>query len=681
MRTYQCKMRLINVEVAAPRGLSRERDLVLVAIEEANQTFKDADLAVRLRLATADPEIIIGIFWWQFSIEAQELIQRGLHEWREHDKPYTIVFFNQKPYAPTTSQETQEWSRVLDLRRELSERGLAEAYLGDEDFVRKVGARLKCLARQIVINSGVVDFGVVASQSTTVPQVIPDAFTCTVMSTMPSIRAEGYTELLGEIGLMFSGGTPVSQGGSVHSLRLELFLNTVVTNRIDETGLSDAVLVRNDGFAGTREMRGRVYGNCITFDKVTVEAPGTDHTLSFSIRNIRANASVLSGGEAQPKVLGVLKVSPESTVTVTSSVQDLALIQPTLEFAVVKPEGVATGRKISDVFVQSFSADGETLGFLRFTGLQPFAFMPRAAESDGHDAEDSTGTRLKVEMHNLPTGVRVFVSVANCGHTEKARLITSELDVYRERPATDIFDEIPVAEVAIENGYANAVWEVIASDRRAGEVLDFAAFLSYDAHPEVNAPLPCCVAISGSFAPTPSDFRMSRWFGADIALPIPRFIGSREPATRWFLVEIQWTSLLFPFVCSQQGTDTHMVVSNVSADPMGMAPQAGAINLYFYGENAPDIVYTCAVPAGRVYVTRASLVAPGFIGYVIARCAFSPARGFAILTGCGFSSAATSYLAEVIDVGDNKRQRVQSPISIRRVSTLEVDSIAEDIGD
>jgi hypothetical protein len=124
-----------------------------------------------------------------------------------------------------------------------------------------------------------------------------------------------------------------------------------------------------------------------------------------------------------------------------------------------------------------------------------------------------------------------------------------------------------------------------------------------------------------------------------------------------------------------------MVVSNVSADPMGMAPQAGAINLYFYGENAPDIVYTCAVPAGRVYVTRASLVAPGFIGYVIARCAFSPARGFAILTGCGFSSAATSYLAEVIDVGDNKRLRVQSPISIRRVSTLEVDSIAEDIGD
>ena len=472
------------------------------------------------------------------------------------------------------------------------------------------------------------------------------------------------------------------QGGSVHSLRLELFLNTLVTNRIDETGLSDAVLVRNNGFAGTREMRGRVNGTRLTFDKVTVEAPGADHTLSFSVRNIRANASVLSGGEGPPPiVLGLLKVSPESIVTVTASVQDLGLVQPTLKFEVVKPGGVATGRKISDVFVQSFSADGETLGFLRFTSLQPLAFMPRAAESKGCDAESCAGTRLKVEMYNLPAGVRVFVSVANSGDHEKARLVTSELDVYRERRVTNVFDEISVAEVAIENGCANAVWEVIASDRRANEVLDFAAFLSYDAHPEANMPLPGCATIAGSFAPTPSDFPMSRGTHADIALPIPRFIGSCEPAMRWFAVEIQWTSLLFPFVCSQEGADTAMIVSNVSADPLGTAPQAGAIMLYFYGENAPVTYHTCSVPAGQVHSTLTSLGAPGFLGYVIARCAFSPARGFAIITGLDTSSAATSYLAEVIDVGDNKVQRVQSPISMRGVSMLEVDSTAEELGD
>src|SRR5260370_36275231 len=202
--------------------------------------------------------------------------------------------------------------------------------------------------------------------------------------------------------------------------------------------------------------------------------------------------------------------------------------------------------------------------------------MPRAAESNSDDGDGCRGTRLKVEMYNLPAGVRVFVSVANRGDYERARLVTSELDAYRERRATNTFDDIPVAEVAIENGSANAVWEVIASDLCANEVLDFAAFLTYDAHPEANVPLPGCSFIAVSFAPT------TPALGADTALPIPRFATSCEPAMRWFAVEIQWTSLLFPYVSNQQGFDTGIAVSNVSAGPLGTAPQAGAIKLYFY---------------------------------------------------------------------------------------------------
>jgi len=429
-------------------------------------------------------------------------------------------------------------------------------------------------------------------------------------------------------------------------------------------------------------MRGRVSGNRLTFDKVLVEAPGADATLGFAIRNIRANASFLSGGAGPSgNVLGFLKVSPESTVKVTSSVQDLALVQRALKFAVVKPEGVTTRRKISDVFVQSFSAHGDTLGFLRFTSLQPFAFMPRAAESIGDAAEGCEGTRLKVEMYNVPAGVRIFVSIANCGDNEKARLVTSELDDYRERRATDIFDEIPVAEVPINNGSANAVWEVIASDLRSNELLDFAAFLKYDAHPEANMPAAGCALIAGTFAPTAPAFPVSRGIVADIELPIPRFVSSYEPAMRWFAVEVQATSLLFPVVSSQQGFDTSMIISNVSADPRGRAPQAGAITLYFYGENAPGICHSGVVPAGQVLSILASQVAPGFLGYVIARCAFSPARGFAIISDLGMRNVATGYLAEVIDVGDNRVQGVQSPIRVRRVSTLEVDPGPEEFGD
>jgi len=82
-----------------------------------------------------------------------------------------------------------------------------------------------------------------------------------------------------------------------------------------------------------------------------------------------------------------------------------------------------------------------------------------------------------------------------------------------------------------------------------------------------------------------------------------------------------------------------------------------------------------------VYSTLASVVAPGFLGYVIARCAFSPARGFAMMSELGICNFATGYLAEVIDVGDNRVERAQPPTSRRRVSTLEVDSGPGEVGD
>jgi hypothetical protein len=669
-------MRWINVEVAAPQDVSRERELVLVAIEEANQLFREADLDIHLRRATTDPEIVIGIFWWQFSTEAQDLILRGLDQWREHSKPFTIVFFNRKPYAPTESRQTLECSKVLDLQHYLSELGLAEAFVDDDDFVRKVGASLKRLARQIAIDNGIVEFRAVDSPSLSTPRVIPDAFTCSVLSTMRTVRAEGLTELVGEIGLIFSGGTPVSRGGSIHSLKVELYLNTRVTNRIDDTGLCDAVLVRNDRFAGNTEIPGRVYANLLTFDKVTVEAPGANDTLSFSIRNIRVNAWPLSmGADPNAKVLGHIKVSPESIVTVNSSVQDLALVRPALKFSVVKPNGPATGRKISDVFIQSLSADGEALGFLRFASLQDSAFMPRASERTENDVEASTGTRLKAVMNNIPAGVRILVSIANYGGAEKARLLTAELGPYREQRASNVLDGIPVAEMTIDNGSASAVWEVIASDLHAGEVLDFAAFLKYDAHPEANVPAPGLTTVVGSLAPAPPSFLMGRGAGACFELPIPRFAASNEPATRWFVVEPQRTSLLFPVVSNQEGLDTSITISNVSADPLDTPPQRGNARLYFYGANAPDACDTGSIAAGQLHSLQVSQVAPGFHGYVIARCAFAPARGFAIISGLGNHNFVISYLAEIIDVGENKTQLVQAPARTRQVSTLEVDSI------
>jgi hypothetical protein len=52
-----------------------------------------------------------------------------------------------------------------------------------------------------------------------------------------------------------------------------------------------------------------------------------------------------------------------------------------------------------------------------------------------------------------------------------------------------------------------------------------------------------------------------------------------------------------------------------------------------------------------------------------------------MISRLGMSNVATGYLAEVIDVGDNRVERVQSPINMRKVSTLDVDPTPEDLGD
>jgi hypothetical protein len=109
------------------------------------------------------------------------------------------------------------------------------------------------------------------------------------------------------------------------------------------------------------------------------------------------------------------------------------------------------------------------------------------------------------------------------------------------------------------------------------------------------------------------------------------------------------TWLLFPYVRSFHGWDTGLVISNISLDPIGTAPQAGGVRLYFYGLNAPDPQVVTVIAAGTVFTTTCSIIAPNFTGYVIAQCYFHPARGIAFtMRGDGVDSAP--YMAEILQV-------------------------------
>ena len=84
--------------------------------------------------------------------------------------------------------------------------------------------------------------------------------------------------------------------------------------------------------------------------------------------------------------------------------------------------------------------------------------------------------------------------------------------------------------------------------------------------------------------------------------------------------------------------ETEITISNTSQDGLGSTPQTGSCTLNFYGSFAPPQQVTSPIPPGRQMVINISqggwgiAPSPGFVGYLVATCGFSGARGFARLT-------------------------------------------------
>jgi len=105
------------------------------------------------------------------------------------------------------------------------------------------------------------------------------------------------------------------------------------------------------------------------------------------------------------------------------------------------------------------------------------------------------------------------------------------------------------------------------------------------------------------------------------------------------------TNLLYTFVTNQAGFDTGITISNTSTDPFGTTAQAGSCTLNFYNGGAPIPVNTGPIASGATYTTLASVIVPGFQGYMIAVCPFSYAHGFAFISDLGARNLAMGYLA------------------------------------
>jgi hypothetical protein len=201
-----------------------------------------------------------------------------------------------------------------------------------------------------------------------------------------------------------------------------------------------------------------------------------------------------------------------------------------------------------------------------------------------------------------------------------------------------------------------AVFEVTENNRNLYEHLVFGVQVAYTADPGNNVPAVSTTSgtISGLYAPT-SDYLVA----GDSDYWVPRFLDNPVEAPSPFSIGPCVTNLLFPYVTTRDGYNTGIALVNTSKDnvstgtadpePFDTSAQTGTCTMYFFGQDSVDPVVTTpatGIVPGTLYKTVVSDLAPGFEGYIIARCNFQYAHGLAfILTNSGSGS---QYLALVI---------------------------------
>ena len=117
------------------------------------------------------------------------------------------------------------------------------------------------------------------------------AFSCNSNAGVPPIvRAEGLTELVGDLILNCTGGTPTSAGQPVPQVNFQIFLNTNVTSRLLSTDWSEALLMVDEPSGDNNNLR-----YCATNGGCKMTGVGTPGGVSYTAGTATGNANVFQG--------------------------------------------------------------------------------------------------------------------------------------------------------------------------------------------------------------------------------------------------------------------------------------------------------------------------------------------------------------------------------------------------
>jgi hypothetical protein len=538
-------------------------------------------------------------------------------------------------------------------------------------------------------------------------------------SNAPNVRWEGLAEEVGQVVIECSGGVSAINGTALNTVNVQIFLNTNVTSRrtiandnqsveavllIDEptpaqvtTASMCAVGASCPGIAlgggiyfdptsatpNKNVFQGRlIANNSVVWTGVPFDAPGTSGKRYLRIANIRAHANNIALSTLLPSAVEMyITVSGTAAPNLQNNQLKVAYLQRGLRFGSSNNGATYLQCEPSDGAYQSTSVKKFELRFREWFAT---AFRDNTINSTGNQADLSviyntesmyyhptvagawTGaglatqaTRLMATFTGIPANViiRVPRTWTNGGDTVK---YIQCFDGVGQNCSDALLGSGTSVEPTIVGGSVTVVYEVTTSSATTFADLRIPAELRWGPIKDgiAGPPGTGTVTVNGSYAPLSTTT-------TSILSPVPRFV-TTDQSTVTFIINPCRTNLLFPYVTTQQGFDTGMVIANTSADKFGTVPQNGTCTLDYFGDvdggAAPASVTTDSIPAGQSLVASVTYggsgkngyalpAAKGFQGYIIAKCNFQYAHGYAYVYKFAgtFFEGNSGYLALVLD--------------------------------
>jgi hypothetical protein len=354
-------------------------------------------------------------------------------------------------------------------------------------------------------------------------------FTCSTTNgaVTPTLRAEGYTELTGDIVIICSGGSPLALGTTIPTANITVFLNTTVTSRLlsNTTTASEALLLVDEpgssvtgygpsvpqtvcttpavgaGPGGCSEVVGTIganvgvpvvsggttvganvfqgitSGNQVVFEGIPVLPPVTSGiTRVYRITNVRANANgVTAGGPTPGAVTASLSINSSTSLAITNSTLTVGFVQQGLSTTTTllrntANTGSSSGATLAQCSGPSLGASSGSLGVLQFGENFATAFKVR-----GTTAQNIPGTLYNSESgFTVPainnsvsgTGASEIAGLADYGTRLKATFsnVPSGVSLYvSTRDVTNDFN----SGFNTANGYSSAQANLVLSETAA----------------------------------------------------------------------------------------------------------------------------------------------------------------------------------------------------------------------